>query len=111
MVPTNGIVLATTYPKGAVVTVKKCASWNPCKELIPASTKADFFNSNGQTIFSESGTVFLRLVNEKTGYIQYKGKGAKILKNIYWNTERYIVTSTKPGAVAKALPSATWMEF
>merc|ERR1719469_1835457 len=116
MVPTGGLVWATTYAEGADITVDKCfgpegQDQATCTTLPVASTKGEFLESaDGTLIMIDSrNTVFLKLVNEQNTWF-----GEHVLGSQWVENARYVIHSSVAGTpdqtLQATLPDEDWMQ-
>jgi len=111
MPSSGGLVFATQYPADAELTVQRCY-WNTCKDVTPAASKAAFSaTDDGSAYFVESGTLFLRLVDDHSKNLEYKpyGEAGLLINSLHVSKHRYVIQSTSTGSVDFSLPDADWL--
>lgn len=114
MVPTDGLVFATTFPPTATIDVQKCTGGTRstvCITLAETTDKQEFFGSaNGSLYMVDSNnTLFLKLVNEKNIWFGEAAQAHVLASDLHWQA-RYIVRSSVSGASQMLLPPETWMD-
>jgi len=106
MVPADGLIFATSYPKGAQFDIKRCLP--DCSNVASGANLQAVLASPGTVYYWDGQVLFLKLLHEGNSF--FEAGGVQQLRNGHrWDSGkgiRYIIRSSKDGAVTKQLPPA-----